>query len=65
MREERFSLVAETLDGYPCSGFELQLNYSPYYFAPQEAEAVRTASCFALLGTRRSAGLPTAISPVV
>ena len=57
MREERFSLVAETLDSYPCSGFELQLNYSPYYFAPQEADAVSPPH-LALLCWERDAWKP-------
>jgi len=39
VREERFSLIEETLNNYPIDGFELQLNYSPYYFHPDEIEA--------------------------
>jgi len=41
VREERFALIEETLNNYPVDGFELQLNYSPYYFHPDEIEAGR------------------------
>lgn len=41
VREERFALIEETLNNYPIDGFELQLNYSPYYFHPNEVEAGR------------------------
>lgn len=41
VREERFALIEETLNNYPVDGFELQLNYSPYYFHPDEVEAGR------------------------
>ena len=41
VREERLALIEETLDHYPVDGFELQLNYSPYYFHPGEVEAGR------------------------
>ena len=39
VREERFALIEETLNTYPIDGFELQLNYSPYYFYPDEVES--------------------------
>ena len=39
VREERFALIEETLSCYPVDGFELQLNYSPYYFHPNEVES--------------------------
>lgn len=41
VREERFALIAETLGKYPVDGFELQLNYTPYYFHPDEVEEGR------------------------
>ena len=41
VREERFALVEETLNNYSIDGFELQLNYTPYYFHPAEVEAGR------------------------
>lgn len=42
VREERFRLIEETLLRYPVDGFELQMNYQPYYFRPDEVEAGRT-----------------------
>ena len=39
VQEERFALIEETLTNYPVDGFELQLNYQPYYFHPKEVEA--------------------------
>ena len=36
VRQERFALIEETLQRYPVDGFELQLNYMPYYFRPDE-----------------------------
>lgn len=39
VREERFALIEETLNQYPIDGFELQLNYAPYYFHPDEVNA--------------------------
>ena len=39
VREERFALIEETLKNYSIDGFELQLNYTPYYFHPDEVEA--------------------------
>jgi hypothetical protein len=41
VREERFALIEETLDRYPVDGFELQLNYWPYYFHPNGVDAGR------------------------
>ncbi|MCY3765489.1 MAG: hypothetical protein OXH06_08685 [Gemmatimonadetes bacterium] len=38
VREERFAIVEETLNVYPVDGFELQLNYTPYYFHPDVVE---------------------------
>ncbi|HCL30601.1 MAG TPA: hypothetical protein DIC52_19500 [Candidatus Latescibacteria bacterium] len=36
VRSERFHLIEETLQRYPVDGFELQLNYQPFYFHPDE-----------------------------
>ncbi len=36
VREERYALIEETVRRYPVDGFELQLNYNPYYFHPDE-----------------------------
>ena len=41
VRAERFALIAETLKKYPVDGFELQMNYQPYYFHPDEVDAGR------------------------
>ena len=41
VRDERFALIEETLNKYPVDGFELNLNYSPYYFHPGEIAAGR------------------------
>ena len=41
VRDERFALVEETLTKYEVDGFELQLNYGPYYFHPNEVESGR------------------------
>ena len=41
VRDERFALIEETLTRYPVDGFELQLNYRPYYFHPREVDAGR------------------------
>ena len=38
VRAERFALIEETLQNYAIDGFELQLNYTPYYFHPHEVE---------------------------
>ena len=34
-------MIAETLEKYPVDGFELQMNYQPYYFHPDEVAAGR------------------------
>ncbi len=39
VRERNLGIVEEVLAGYPVDGFELQLNYCPYYFHPDEVEA--------------------------
>ena len=39
VRQERFALIEESLNRYPLDGFELQLNYMPYYFRPDEVES--------------------------
>jgi hypothetical protein len=36
VRDERFALIQETLERYPVDGFELHLDYQPYYFHPNE-----------------------------
>ncbi|MEE2658967.1 MAG: hypothetical protein VX733_10710 [Candidatus Latescibacterota bacterium] len=36
VQDERFALVEETVQRYPVDGFELQLNYQPFYFHPDE-----------------------------
>jgi len=41
VRDERFNLIEETLQRYPVDGFELQLNYQPFYFHPDEIGAGR------------------------
>ncbi len=41
VREERFSLIEETLENYDVDGFELQMNYTPSYFHPDEGDAGR------------------------
>ena len=41
VRRERFALIEETLQRYPVDGFELQLNYMPYYFRPDEVDPGR------------------------
>lgn len=41
VRDERFAIVEETLNAYPVDGFELQLNYTPYYFHPNAVEEGR------------------------
>ncbi|MCY3760993.1 MAG: hypothetical protein OXH50_07065 [Gemmatimonadetes bacterium] len=38
VREERFALIEETLRKYDVDGFELQMNYTPHYFHPDEVE---------------------------
>jgi len=41
VRQERFALVEETLREYDVDGFELQMNYQPWYFHPDEVDAGR------------------------
>ena len=41
VRDERLALIAETVKKYPVDGFELQMNYQPYYFHPDEVAAGR------------------------
>ena len=41
VRDERFGLIEEAVTRYPIDGFELQLNFWPYYFHPDEIEAGR------------------------
>lgn len=38
VRRERFALIEETLNNYPVDGFELQMNYAPFYFHPAQVE---------------------------
>ena len=39
VRDERFALIAETLERYPVDGFELQLDYGLHYFHPKQVQA--------------------------
>lgn len=41
VRDERFALIEETLANYTVNGFELQLNYQPHYFHPNEIDRGR------------------------
>ncbi len=41
VRQERFTIIEETLHEYPVDGFELDLDYMPYYFLPDEVEEGR------------------------
>ena len=41
VRDERFAIIKETIEKYPVDGFELQLNYQPWYFHPDEVAAGR------------------------
>ena len=41
VRDERFVLIEEVLTSYPVDGFELQMNFWPYYFHPAEVGAGR------------------------
>ena len=41
VREERLAIVRETIEGYPIDGFELQMNYVPFYFHPDNVDAGR------------------------
>ena len=38
VRDERFALIEETVDRYDVDGFELQMNYTPFYFRPDQVE---------------------------
>ena len=42
VRDERLAVIEEVVTGYPVDGLELQLNYWPYYFHPDEAEDGRS-----------------------
>jgi hypothetical protein len=39
VRAERLAIIAEVLEHYDVDGFELAMNYVPYYFRPEEAAA--------------------------
>ncbi len=41
VREERFALIEETLERYEVDGFELHMNYTPFYFRPDQVEEGR------------------------
>lgn len=41
IRDERLALIEETLSRYDVDGFELQMNYIPYYFHPSEIDPGR------------------------
>ncbi|MCH2201206.1 MAG: hypothetical protein MK102_04495 [Fuerstiella sp.] len=41
VRDERFAIINEVLTQYPVDGIELQLNFWPYYFHPDEVTAGR------------------------
>ena len=41
VRAERLAVIRETLERYDVDGFELQLNYTPYYFHPNDVERGR------------------------
>ena len=41
VRDERYALIEETLANYDVDGFELQMNYFPHYFHPDEVKAGR------------------------
>ena len=41
VRDERFALISEVLANYEVDGFELQFNFWPYYFHPDEVEEGR------------------------
>ena len=41
VRDERFAIIEEVLTNYPVDGFELHLNFWPYYFHPREIEEGR------------------------
>ncbi len=41
VRDERFAIIEEVLTRYPVDGIELQLNFWPYYFHPNEVKVGR------------------------
>ena len=41
VRDERFALISEVLTNYEVDGFELQFNFWPYYFHPDEVDEGR------------------------
>ena len=41
VRAERLAVIQETVERYDVDGFELQLNYQPYYFHPNDVEKGR------------------------
>ena len=41
VRVQTLAVIKEVLENYPVDGFELQMNYMPYYFHPDEIEAGR------------------------
>ena len=41
VRAERLTVIQETVERYDVDGFELQLNYQPYYFHPNDVEKGR------------------------
>ncbi len=41
VRDERFALISEVLTNYEVDGFELQFNFWPHYFHPDEVEEGR------------------------
>jgi hypothetical protein len=41
VRQERLGLIREVIEGYEINGFELQLNYAPHYFHPDDLEQGR------------------------
>ena len=42
VRDQTFAVIEEVLQNYPVDGIELQLNYQPYYFHPDEVEKGRS-----------------------
>ncbi len=41
VRDERFAIISEVLTNYEVDGFELQFNFWPYYFHPDEVDEGR------------------------
>ena len=41
VRDQTLAVIEEVLQNYPVDGLELQLNYTPYYFHPDEVEGGR------------------------